>query len=99
MIPKWRNLSSSDLLPHSTHSAVHKSFANLNDNDSTSNVMMLAITGEGNRYSSNAEDVLAKLMAAKIKSLHQKGETDSTIALTFGNDGFWLDRGFLNRIR
>lgn len=96
MVPKWKNLSSSDLLSKSMHKAVQGSFSSPGDK-----AMLLASRtgGETGPEMGTADAVLAKLMAEKIKSLHGKRESDHTIALTFGSHGFWLDRGFLNTIR
>ena len=95
MIPIWQKISSSDLLPHSTHKAVHESFVSLSSNTGGFGAVLTSLPNDD----FGAEAALAKVMAAKIRSLHENGESDSSIALKFGSDGFWLDRAFLHRIR
>lgn len=123
MIPKWKSMSSSDLLPLTTHKAVYASFASIQNKASNARGAAFAIdvptavtdtihsslawissmlTGKKMTVQTDddaAEGVLAKMMAAKIKFSHEKGESDFSIASKFGCDGFWLDRGFLHRIR
>jgi hypothetical protein len=104
MIPIWKNMSNSDLLPHSVHKAVHEAFAFLSSGNVASSPMCTmadtaAVETSLPSDESQAEDVLAKMMSAKINSWHREGKSDFAIALKFGSDGFWLDRGFLHRIR
>lgn len=90
MVPKWKNLCSSDVLPNSMHQAVEDSFA------------ITSTTGGTKPLSSSVptdQEVLGKLMADKIKSLQAKGESDHAIAVTFGSSGYWLERSFLNSLR
>ena len=94
MIPIWQNISSSDLLPHSTHKAVYESFVSLS---SITSGFGAGVTSQP-YDDSGAEAALGKVMAAKIRSLKENGVPESSIALKFGSDGFWLDRAFLHRI-
>lgn len=95
MILKWKNHSSSDLLSKDMHKAVHESFASVR----TEEIPVIAAATGSATATGTADAVLAKLIAEKIKSLHREGESDHSIALTFGYHGHWLDRGFLNTIR
>lgn len=96
MVPQWKNLSGPNVLPNSMHKAVEDSFA------PSPPVMKsrraLARADPAVKVSTD-EDVLGKLMAEKIKSLHAKGDSDHAIAVTFGSHGFWLGRHFLNSLR
>lgn len=98
MIPKWKNYSSSDLLSKSMHKAIEESFASVSYKEIPATATALIPTATGTA-TATADDVLAKLMAEKITYLHREGESDHSIALTFGYYGYWLDRGFLNTIR
>ncbi|CAB4016836.1 Hypothetical predicted protein [Paramuricea clavata] len=99
MIPMWQGMSGSDVLPKSTHKAVHKSFVFLSQNVASGEMSTIDADGAAASDNAKAEAALAKLIAEKIKFFHQQGKSDSSIALTFGSDGFWLDRGFLHSIR
>jgi len=95
MLPKWKNLSKSDLLPKGIHKTIHSSFSA----PVCRNAAVLAVAAAETEKSNQADDILASLMAERIKSLHREGHSDHAIAKTFGSHGFWLDRGFLNTIR
>ncbi|KAL9985976.1 hypothetical protein ACROYT_G000027 [Oculina patagonica] len=100
MVPQWKNLTGPKPLPDSMHKAVEDSFA-LSPNVmpvTTSRRRTLAQPDPAVQVSSD-EGVLGKLMAEKIKSLHAKGDSDHTIAVTFGSHGFWLGGHFLNSLR
>lgn len=86
MALEWNDLSHYDLLPLRLHQAVEYYFAQGAKDVNEPNI-------------SGAETVLTKLMAKEIKLLIDKGESDHAIALAFGSEGHWLDRGFLNRLR
>ena len=96
MVPKWKNLNSSDALPLSMHQAVEESFF-------SKNMLMVMSATNFTRPAapavSPAESVLGKLMAEKIKSMHAQGKSDHDIAVEFGSHGLWLERSFLHAIR
>ena len=91
MVPKWKNLCSSDMLPNSMHQAVEDSFAVTSTTGGTKPLSSLSVPTD--------QEVLGKLMADKIKSLQAKGESVHAIAVTFGSSGYWLERSFLNSLR
>lgn len=96
MVPKWRNLSSSEVLPLSMHYAVEESF-------SSKNMLMVMAATNFTRPAAPTlppdESMLGKLMAEKIKSMHAQGKSDHDIAVEFGSHGLWLERSFLHAIR
>lgn len=66
MVPKWKNLSSSDLLPYNIHKAVEEFYASSNPIQSSD------MTGRSSTSPDVSTSVLGKLMADEIKSLHKK---------------------------
>lgn len=95
MVPKWKNVKSSDLLSFNMHRAVAESFAS----SSPGRAMELIAVKASGPPISPSDAVLGKLMAEKIRLLHEKGESNHAISVAFGSHGMWLDSGFLNRLR
>ena len=86
MTVEWRKLSHHQLLPHRLHQAVLYFFGQ-------------RVKDAGGPIISAGEAVLAKLLAKEIKFLITSEASDHRIASTFGAEGHWLDRAFLNLLR
>ena len=92
MVPEWQKLINSDELPHSVHRAVEKSHRW----HSEAARELLAVPSGGPAISPS-HALLGKLMADKINSLRESGE--SNVSEVLGSHGLRLDSSFLHRLR
>lgn len=104
MIPKWKDLSSTDALPLRVHKAIEGSFHRSLGTETEKPLLGQTVTQDTVCRNTESivdshEAVLGKLIAHKVRHMHERGRSDHDIVVNFGTHGFWLDRGFLNTLR
>lgn len=90
MTTSWKKLGSYEILPQQIFVAIKRCLLSSN----TDTAPMLA-----GSHLNMSEDVLARLIADKIKVLMSEGESNHDIIHVFGIEGHWLDSHFLDTLR